>query len=244
MTNDVLPDKKYYEFMYHSYFNEWKNINDFYSIWKPWNEYDYHKDDINRFNKIIFDNVNFIRNKRILDIGCSIGYLSLFCLHAGCSNIRGFDIRSKNITIANHTLNIAGYNNHNLFVDDIHNKNHLTTNLENIDTVLLSGLIYHVHDHVKILDTITNSKIKTLIINVEEATEIMNDKNPLIIWRNEKTDDPQNGWIDGKSNITVGTPNQQFLNCALQDFKCTSHTQYKMKTDTNPCWESVSVYTR
>ena len=61
--NNGLPDKKYYEFAYHKFFNPEVE----YTSWEPWDAWDYPERDILRFGCIIKDQIPFIQNKKVLD---------------------------------------------------------------------------------------------------------------------------------------------------------------------------------
>ena len=105
-----LPDKKYYEFAYHMFFNkQFDNLEKQWQSWEPWEIWDYPIQDLNRFDNIIIKNIDKISGKNILDIGCNLGYLSLFCLHAGCNDIQGIDVRKNKLNIANFICTKAGF---------------------------------------------------------------------------------------------------------------------------------------
>ena len=50
---DWLPDKKYYEYAYHKFFNPEVE----YANWEPWDEWDYPERDVLRFGQIIKNSI-------------------------------------------------------------------------------------------------------------------------------------------------------------------------------------------
>tara|TARA_B100001094_G_C18008595_1_gene708926 strand:- start:78 stop:896 length:819 start_codon:yes stop_codon:yes gene_type:complete len=212
-----LPDKKFYEFMYHAWFtNNLENVADFYSTWKPWEEWDYPIDDLVRFKKIILDNESQIKDKNVFDIGSHLGYLTLFCLNLKCRHIVGLEPRGKKLELSNFVCKEAGFDNFNFVQSSTHEEKFMD-HAGKVDTVILSALIYHISDHFNVLKKITESTAKCLIIENREKKEIAFDSRPQVSWQIENTDHGKEvgGWHLKNKEILVGTPNQSFLNTIM-----------------------------
>ena len=239
-----LPDKKYYEFMYHAYFSErFDQLDDFYNKWKPSDEWTYPVDDLVRFKQILIDNSRHIKGKSILDLGSHLGYMSLFCLNLGCSRVRGIEPRVIKNNISSFVCNKAGYDNHIFDGASTHDDDFMGS--DNVDTVLMSALIYHISDHDRVLNKISDSTASCLVIENREDMEIAFDSLPLL---RPKTGQDDNGsWSKDGQKVAQSTPNQPWINKKMFSlgwqlerntyFRVLSHTNHKRLM-------STCVYTR
>ena len=228
-TPTWLPDKKYYEYSYHKFFNptvEWKN-------WTSWNEWTYQDRDILRFDHIINKQIQHIQNKRVLDVACHLGYNSLFCLHNGASYVTGTNVREFELSIAREVTGLAGYQNCNFLFSDIYNQSEFAELCNNHDTVLLSGVLYHLNNHYDLLQTIAKSSAKTLIIESDISDAIDLGFRPIIHWVNEQIAESVNGYEKNKNTTFVGIPNQRWIEWALQSlgFKITYNNVMGFSSD-------------
>jgi Methyltransferase domain len=206
-----LPDKKYYEYAYHKFFNptvEWKN-------WTPWEEWNYPDRDLLRFDHIIGKQIQHIKNKRVLDIACHLGYNSLFCLHNDASYVTGTNVREFELNIAREITSLAGYSNCNFVLSDIYNLSEFADQCNDHDTVLLSGILYHLNNHYELLQTIANSRAQTLILEVDLSDAIDIGKQPIVHWIDESVAESVNGYEKNKKETFVGIPNRRWIECAL-----------------------------
>ena len=240
---ESLPNKKYYEFMYHSFFHgKSDNLAEFWKNWKPWDIWEYPIYDLNRFNIIITKNANLIRNKKILDVGCNIGYLSLFCLNLDCKNVTGIDVRSNKLQIADFVCGKAGFTNYEFKKLDII-QDALLGVTEKIDTILFSGLIYHISNHYEILAKLSKSTATSMIIENYDS-EYYNDPTPQIYWLFEDVEDPMNAYSTKHKSLLVGRPNQAWINTVMTElgWKLKKVEYLKMHTKTHP--RCCSVFER
>jgi len=214
-----LPDKKYYEYAYHKFFNptvEWKN-------WIPYEEWNYPDRDLLRFDHMIGKQIQHIKNKRVLDIACHLGYNSLFCLHNDASYVTGTNVRDFELTIAREITSLAGYSNCDFVLSDLHNQSEFANQCNDHDTVLLSGILDHVNNHYEILQTVANSRAQTLILESDLSNAIDLGMTAIVHWYSELTAESTNGYKKNKSSTFIGAPNQRWIEWALQslDFKIT-----------------------
>lgn len=210
-TPTWLPDKKYYEYSYHKFFNptvEWKD-------WTPWDEWTYPDRDLLRFDHIIGKQLQHIKNKKVLDVACHLGYISLFCLHNNASYVTGTNVRDFELSIAREVTEVAGYSNCNFVYSDIYNLTEFASHCDNHDTVLLCGILYHVNNHYEILQTVAKSRAQTLIIETELSDTIDIGRNAIINWTRETTVDSTNGYEKNKNITFIGSPNQKWIEQAL-----------------------------
>ena len=212
---DWLPHKKYYEFAYHKYFNP----EVVYDQWEPWDEWDYPDRDLLRFKHIIAEQIKYVSNKKVLDLACHLGYTSLFCLHNGAESVTGTNIRDKEIQISNEICTYAGYKNFKFLNSNLYNKKELKKLCNNHDTIYFTGVLYHLNNHFEILETLCQSKARTIII---ESKVPMNNyeydcEDPLILWDNEDTSKSYNGWYYQEPVAYVGIPNTCWIIEALKN---------------------------
>ena len=206
-----LPDKKFYEYSYHKIFNPEVEYNS----WTPWDQWNYPEKDLLRFDHIIQQQLVHIQHKRVLDVACHLGYLSLFCLHNGASYVTGTNIRDTELSIANEVIDLAGYTNYKLLNSNIYNNNEFSKLCNLHDTVLLSGILYHVNNHYQILKTVADSSAQTLIIESMLDNSIDIGTNPIINWKFEDVSNPTQGFERNQKTTFVGVPNHKWIEEAL-----------------------------
>lgn len=208
-----LPDKKYYEYAYHKFFNPEVNYTD----WKPWDEWSYPDRDLLRFGHIVKQQLPHIKDKRVLDLACHLGYISLFCLHNNAEFVTGTNVRDRELGIANEICSLAGYSNFNFVNSDIYDLDELSTLCNNHDTIMLCGIIYHVNNHYQLLKTIANSSASCVIIDSLLDNSIESGTLPIISWQHELTNISVNAFENNKSSSFVGIPNHKWFEKALVD---------------------------
>jgi SAM-dependent methyltransferase len=214
---DSFPDKKYYEFAWHMFFsNKFDGLQQEWENWLPWDIWDWPVYDLNRYKTIISNNRSIINDRNVLDIGCSLGYLSLISLHYGCKNVTGIDARQDKLALADFISRQAGYKNFTFKRVDLHSPEFIEVS-KNIDTVILPAVLHHVPNHYGILSKITSSDASHLILDNAESEKFYRDPTPQIDWTTEHTDDHMNAYSPYKKSAMVGIPNQAWINLAMED---------------------------
>ena len=215
MLHPWLPDKKYYEFSYHKFFNP--DVT--YENWTPWDEWTYPDRDLLRFSHIIKDQIEYIKDKKVLDLACHLGYLSLFSLHNGAKFVTGTNVRKRELGIANEVCKLAGFNNYQFIMSDIYDHKELINLVNSHDTIILSGVFYHINNHYELLKILCQPG-KTIIIETElslyEKTSTEIDL-PAMLWRFEETSESTNAYEENKDFSFVGYPNEQWITAALEN---------------------------
>ena len=210
-TPPWLPDKKFYEYSYHKFFNP--DVE--YNSWHPWDQWNYPDRDLLRFNHIIGQQIGHFQRKRVLDVGCHLGYLSLFCLHNNASYVTGTNIRNKELLIAKEITTLAGYSNCEFLNSNIYNFDDLTKLCNSHDTVLLSGILYHINNNYQVLKLISDSTAQTLILESDLKNSIDIGNSPIVNWKVEDTTNSIFGFEDGRSSTFVGIPNLKWIEQVL-----------------------------
>ena len=208
-----LPDKKYYEYAYHKFFNP----DTEYLNWQPWDQWTYPDRDLLRFKHIIHDQLPYIQDKKVLDVACHLGYLSLFCLHNNVSYVTGTNVRDRELFIASEICTLAGYDNFKFLNSDLYNLEEFKTLCNSHDTVILSGIMYHINNHYELLQTIADSSAQHIIIESQLDHDDPDPLKPYMRWRHENTQSSVNGKFRDKDNCFVGIPNRKWFEEALVD---------------------------
>ena len=209
-----LPNKRLYEFGYHKLFND-KDAE--FDSWIDWDEWTYPVQDLLRFHAIILDNIKHIKGKRIIDLASHIGYLSLFSLHIGAKHAICTNIEAESRYIVREVLLAAGYSveQFQAVIADLHDYKTTTKLCATCDTVIISGVLYHVHDHYQILESICAAGPATIIIETSESNNILDNPMPLIEWHTEDGTSDTKGFYNSMNNILVGHPNASWFKLTM-----------------------------
>ena len=208
-----LPDKKYYEFVYNKFFNpdvQYKN-------WQPWDQWNYPVQDAVRFKTILLDNVSHINNCSVVDFGCHLGYMSMFASHLGASRVTGTNIRPNELALAQELCEISQHHNVSFALSDVQNPKLVQDLCNQHQTVLFSGILYHMNNHCEILQAITSSTASTVIIDTMVDAAIKDSTEPLMSFRVDNCADSVSGFdTAGAKTMLVGRPNQAWVDLAMQ----------------------------
>ena len=240
-----LPDKKYYEYIFHKFY---KPTADF-EIWHPWDIWNYPVKDALRFKYILLDNLKYIKNYSVADFSCFLGYTSMFMSYLGAKNVTGTDVRDRELNLSRELCKISNTDNVKFIKSNIHDYEDVQKICNLHDTILLSGIIYHLTDQINILESITNSTATTLIIDNCENIDIKDKKQPLIAYKIERIDISVNGYIDKPSSTSmiVGNPNQSWIDFTMTYLGWTKvyNRAYQMNRDSGgDGLRCVSTWTR
>ena len=243
---DLLPDKKYFEFVHH----QWNNhiVDDLDTVWKdwhPWEIWSYPVDDLVRYQKIILDNIGLIEGARVADIGSHLGVGVLFCLNLGANHCVGIEpVREKN-NLSSFICQQAGHSNFDFLTGEIKHSA-IYDSIKNFDTLILGSLIDMIPDHYRLMENIAKTKIKNIIVEVAEDERYADSEIPFINWESY-VHKPQ---LEGPYNPQVsqplhGEPNLAFLKMLMAEFNYVFKRQtfFHMQSHRQkPNMRSVSVF--
>ena len=135
-----------------------------------WNNFvsgEYPVSELVRYKSTILDIQEHFKNKRIVDFACHAGLISLMALHVGAKFVKLMNVRPEFVTLAKKILTLGNYQQCiDPIVADIHNYKSNTDLCSGSDVALLYGIMYHVHDHYEILNSICASNIKKIVIDI------------------------------------------------------------------------------
>lgn len=157
-----------------------------------------------------------IENKKIVDFACGLGHYSFLAQQLNCKNITGTNIRSDSIDIANATKKdlLLTDDQINFRITDIHNYQANRSLCRGKDTAFLLGIMYHVHDHFAIMESIFDTELKHVVLQ----TGIFEDEKPIIWWKREPTFELTAGWYNHNESILVGYPSIAWLDMVAEQF--------------------------
>jgi len=164
----------------------------------------------------LVQNKNLIKNKNILDLGTHLGHFLYPCLELGCKSIIGAQYLEKYNFAINEALKSLNLE-HKATAKfcDFYDAASLTPLLDNLDTILALGILYHINHHYDFLKVLSKSSASAIVLDT-----VIRDKNhfiknePNISWINEiQTIDGNAKEIQGvnKQLSWVGFPNSAWL---------------------------------
>jgi len=169
-------------------------------LWPVW--------ELVRYKHVILDLKKYFKEKIVLDFAAHGGIISLMALKMGAKFVHCTNVRDEYVSLAQKMLGLSEYKKQfKTFRADIHDYEHNKKICNGIDTVLLYGIMYHVHDHCQILDSITAAGPDTIIIDTLVDNSIINSDKAVVTWSTESAENVWNGWFENQQIITNGAPN-------------------------------------
>jgi len=195
--------------------------------WDCFNSGTYPVSELIRYDAVVLNLKKYLTEKKVIDFACHAGMISLLCLHLGAKSVTATNVRPEFVKLANEMMSLSPHaKKFNATVADIHDYETNTALCQDADTVLLYGIMYHVHDHCQIIDSVLKSKPKTLIIDTSISNNIVNSDQPMMTWVLEQSEDCWMGWHDGQESVAVGAPNTAWFKLYLENKNyCMVHEQ-------------------
>lgn len=205
-----LPDSKYFEY-FSSLFHGGKMTP--YSEHIPTEGWDYPEIERERFEYYFLTDTSYLKNQRVLDLGCHVGYMSYISKHLGAEYVHGVNIRDVPINVANFAFEQLNETNYKFEVGDIENLDYLKLLCKDKDTVILTEVLEHCRNPLPILNTISNTDVKNLIF----ASAIISDSGPPILeYRLERTQTNFTSAYQGTKEHTLAcAPNLSWITTVL-----------------------------
>lgn len=177
--------------------------------------------DLIRVKHLILDNVNSIAGKNVIDFSTHTGAVSGLCLYHAASHVTFTEVRDQFLQLANERMKLMGFESdqYKSYLADIHDYQTNTKLCTDQDTVILSGIIYHVHDHFSILESILQARPESIIIETCHYGPIADNSDPLIYWMSEETEkNTCNAYYNDRPVAIVGFPNLSWFKFTMKFF--------------------------
>jgi 2-polyprenyl-3-methyl-5-hydroxy-6-metoxy-1,4-benzoquinol methylase len=196
--------------------------------WSKFSSGDYPVSELVRYKHVILDLQKYLKDKKIIDFACHAGMISLLALHAGAEFVTATNVRPEFVKLAEKMLTLSGHKNFSTEIADLHDYQNNQRLCKDVDVVLLYGIMYHVHDHCQILESIIKSMPKTIIIDTWIDNNIIDNDAPMMSWDIESSSGVWNGWFNGVENVFVGAPNVKWFELFMntQDYKLVYDKKY------------------
>jgi SAM-dependent methyltransferase len=208
MTSEQLPNKRWFEYSWAKHSNPELT----YDQWSPWDEWDYSAADRDRFSRIILNNLDLVTNKQVFDIGCLLGTLSLIMLHNSAQHVTAIDIREHNLSIAQEVCSLAGFNNIDFYHCDLYDTARLLELAGHCETILFSGVFYHINNHYQIIEQLTQTRAQNIILE----TVINDSDQSTVVWSHEESEDHRAGANNSLKKVMIGFPSVRFCQDLLR----------------------------
>lgn len=169
--------------------------------------------------KLFEKHPEILQDKKVIDIACNFGYWSAFSYLNQCHSVVGVDVRDDNLKVAKSIQeDLALPTDQVEFVKaDIHDYTHIKKLCDEKNTVLLLGIMYHIHDHFNVLQAVCQPTVQHVVIETGQSTEIINSPDPLIWWKTESTFELLAGSMNRNDEILVGYPNTAWFDIAMRN---------------------------
>jgi hypothetical protein len=171
-----------------------------------------------RYQAIIQENLELIRDQRVLDIASHDGRWSFAAIKAGCTHITGIEAREHLVlnakaTFAHYGVDRAKYE---FVLGDVFAS--LKEGNYQADTVLLLGFFYHVNRHVELAALISDVGAKHIILDTAVVrAESCPREAPIIELSTESSAD-EGAAIAATARVIVGRPSRQAIRLIFGEF--------------------------
>lgn len=164
-----------------------------------------------RIKKQLIDNQDLIQGRRILDLGCHDGILTQAMAQLGARQITGTNVRPNMIDLVNRALHDAGSADvARVVYHDLYNLAALDQLLTSVDTVHITGTIFHVNHHYDLLWHLCRGGANDIILDSIFYLPDWHRPDPMQSWRLEDSDNVLWG-VDTRTLASrqafVGIPN-------------------------------------
>lgn len=210
----LLPPATHYQYFSHLFHAE-KFIP--FSEYTPLPDWSYPEADLQRFKNLFLQDLSYIKDCRVLDLGCHTGYFSYIAKHLGAKSIHGVNGRQFPLDTAEYVYSQLGVSDYKFDQHNIEDLDYLKSVCQNKDTVMLTLVLEHLRNPYAILETISKSDIKNFIL---ESSIFDDTQEPALRYYIQSTKSAFTVYTDDLSKeVAVGCcPNLQWLEQMLYWF--------------------------
>jgi hypothetical protein len=211
----LLPPADHYQYFSHIFHSQ-QFVP--YEQYTPMQNWEYPELDIQRFKNIFLQDLSYIKDQRVLDLGCHTGYFSYIAKWLGAKSVHGVNGREFPLTVANYAYSQLGITDYSFDQHNIEDLNFLKSVCRDKDTAMMTLVLEHLRNPYAILETISNSDIQNLVIE----SSIIDDDNvtPLVRYYFQSTESAFTVYDDhNEREMAVGScPNLAWLEKMLYWF--------------------------
>jgi hypothetical protein len=145
--------------------------------------------------------------------------------------VTAIDIRDDNIKIAKEVCSLAGFNNIEFYCCDLYNADQMLQLINDCETILFSGVFYHINNHYQIIEQLTRSRAQNIILET-----VVNDSDQSTVdWGYEESEDHRAGSNNNLKKVMIGFPSVKFCQDLLRHhgWQIKSTDRYHYVPDSN-----------
>jgi hypothetical protein len=185
--------------------------------WQSDPNWNYQASELLRLKHIVFDNLEFIRNRRVVDFATHTGVVGGTCLHHNARSVIITNIKLDCLKIADQMLTMLDDDKRHISVHcDIHDQDANRELCAKADTAILAGIMDIVTDHYGILKSIADGGVNCVIIENLNPPSIANNPIPLVYWWQEQAHASWRAYSEDSTPATVGCPNTAWFDFVMK----------------------------
>jgi len=229
----ALPPAAHYEYFSHLFHSETLIPFDEY---RPSENCSYPEFDFKRFETLFLTDPSYYQDCNVLDLGCHTGYFSYVAKYLGARSVYGVNAREYPLEIANYAYKQLEQDNYKFDQADIEDLEYLKSVCVGKDTVIMTLILEHLRNPYAILEIISNSNIKNLILESAVFSDI---GEPAVQYYKQTTESAFTVFDSNKKEAIGSLPNVAWFDMILY------HMGWKIEFHTiehafNKNWFSVS----
>jgi len=153
------------------------------------------------------------------DLACSFGYYSKIILEHGAKSVIAIDVREE-FRQSNNDINGVTFH-----IGNLDNVDTVYPLIDKVDAVLYAGHLYHTLNHISILQMITNTTAKHLVLESKSHNLIMSGSNiPAIYFGKESSAQHYLKYDPNNTMTEIGQPNLLWITTTLVNLGWTVST--------------------
>lgn len=216
--------------------DQWLDPDLPYDQWQSDPNWNYQASDLLRLKHIVFDNLEFIHGRKVIDFATHNGLVGGTCLHHGARSVAITNIKMDCLKIADDMLTMLDNDLQHISVHcDIHDLEANRVICDQANTVILAGIMDIVTDHYGILKSIADCDVECVIIENLDPAAIANNTDPLVYWWQEQTHTSWRAYSKDSTSATVGCPNTAWFDFVMHNLGYRKHREQSYKI-----WDSFA----
>lgn len=204
-----LPPPEHFEYFSHLFHGQ--NLIP-QSEYTPSENCNYPELEYKRFEKMFLTDPSYYQNCRVLDLGCHTGYLSYIAKYLGAKSIHGINARLFPLEVGRYAFSQLGIDNYIFDQGNIEDLNFLKSVCKDKDTLILTQTLEHLRNPYAILEIISNSDIKNIIL---ESAVFSDEGDPVVKYYKQSSDSAFTVFDNDRTEAVGAIPNVPWFDMVL-----------------------------
>jgi Methyltransferase domain len=207
-----LPSPDHYQYVSHMFHSKQMLP---YENYTPAPNWDYPELDRARLERVFLTDESYIKDCNVVDLGCHTGYFAYVAKTLGAKSAHGVNARQFPLDVAEYAYSQLGQTDLSFERGNLEDLDFLKRMCAGKDTVLFSGTLEHLRNPYAIIETISNSDAKNLII---ESSIFSDEGEPAVKYYTQSTGSAFTVY-DNDREIAIGSePNAAWFDMVLYFF--------------------------